>query len=140
MVDEPGDVASDRCIPHPPPVDLKAPDRAALHVAVLPLQALLMRDLLPRIVDDPLVFRNAFGGEHSPTVQLRATTCDHELPFKRLLCQFSASDKRIRNRSGTVWNRRWRCNGGEERNGRHHPGVGQDTGGLSAEPLNRDYA
>ena len=63
-------------------VDLKAPDRAELHVAVLAREALLMRDLLARVVDDPLVLRNAFGGEHSPTVQLRATTCDHGLPFR----------------------------------------------------------
>src|SRR5204863_6534901 len=72
MIDEPRVVAADRGIAHPAAVDLKAPDQAALHVAVLAREALLMRDLLARVVDDPLVFRNAFRGKYSPTMQLRA--------------------------------------------------------------------
>ena len=83
VIDEASDVAADVRIAHPAAVDLKTPDSAALHIAVLALEALLMRDHLPRVVDNPLVLWNAFCGEHSPTVQFRTTTCDHGLPFEK---------------------------------------------------------
>ena len=44
-----------------------------------------------RVIDDALVLRDGLCGEHSPSVQLRAATYDHELPFRTTLCQFSAN-------------------------------------------------
>src|SRR5687767_13201534 len=86
MIDEACDVTAHCGVAHPSPVDLETPDRTALHVPILALEALLVRDLLAGVIDDPFVLWNAVRGEHAPTVQLRATTFDHGLPRKGSLC------------------------------------------------------
>ena len=53
VIDEARDVAAHVRIAHPAAVDLEAPDGTALHVTGLALQALLVRNLLACIVDDP---------------------------------------------------------------------------------------
>src|SRR5688572_6849064 len=86
MIDKAREVAAYRGVAHPSPVDLETPDRATLHVPILALEALLVRDFLAGVIDDPFVLWNAVRGEHAPTMQLRATTFDHGLPRKGSLC------------------------------------------------------
>ena len=68
VVDEARDVAAHGRVAHPPPIDLKTPDQSFPDVSTLTLQAFLVRDLLTRIIDDPLVLVDPFRGEHSPPV------------------------------------------------------------------------
>ena len=68
MIDEARHVAVHRGIAHPAPVDLKAPDGALLHVPVFASEALLMGDLLARVVDNPGIFCDRSSGKDSPTM------------------------------------------------------------------------
>ena len=68
MIDEARYVAVHGGIAYPAPVDLKAPDGAPLHVPVFASEALLLGDLLARVVDNPGIFRDRSGGKDSPTM------------------------------------------------------------------------
>src|SRR4029453_14047214 len=78
VVDEACDVAADAGVNHRPVGQLEAPDVSLADVPPLALQALLVRDLLPGVVDDAFVLGNGLGGIHAPPMDLRAPLHDHQ--------------------------------------------------------------
>jgi hypothetical protein len=71
VVDEPGVVAADVGVAAPGAVDAEHPDAALAKVAILAVHALLVRDQLARVVDDPLVLVDGLEREDPEAVQLR---------------------------------------------------------------------
>ena len=82
MVDEPRDVAVDAAVNHRAIRELEAPDVPRADVAPLPLQALVIRDLLARVVDDALVLRDAGRRIDAPSVDTRSTFGNHSQHIK----------------------------------------------------------
>src|SRR4029453_14268975 len=66
VIDEARDVAADTGVDDPAAVQRETPDAALLQVLPLAREALLMCDLLARIVDDPSVLRNRRRRVHAP--------------------------------------------------------------------------
>ena len=83
MVNETSQVAADRCVANPAAIDLKAPDLPAFHVPPLTAKALLMRNALTRVVDDPRVLGNRFDRDHAPAVELRTLSFDAAVSHRR---------------------------------------------------------
>jgi len=82
MIDESRDVAVDTGVDDGPPRQPEAPDMPAPDVPPLPLEALLIGDLLTRVIDDASVLWNLLGSEYSPPVNPGSPFLDHypELP------------------------------------------------------------
>src|SRR5690606_30801840 len=70
-VDEPRDVAADRCVAHGLPVQDEAPDAAFLQVLLLAAVAFLPRDLLSGVVDDARVLGDRFECIDTPARDAR---------------------------------------------------------------------
>src|SRR5829696_4814225 len=66
MIDEPREVSADAGVDHPAAVQREAPDAALREVLLLTLEALLVRDLLARVVGDARVLGNGLGRVHAP--------------------------------------------------------------------------
>src|SRR5438445_440810 len=79
VVDEARDVAADAGVDDGAVRQLEAPDVAASDVAPLAPEALLVRDLFSRVIDDPFVLRNGLGRINAPPVNLRPPFLDHVL-------------------------------------------------------------
>src|SRR5581483_12522661 len=77
VIDEARDVAADARVDHGAVRQLETPDVAVPDVAALAFQALLVGDLLARVVRDPLVFGDRLGRVDAPAVNLRPTPFDH---------------------------------------------------------------
>jgi hypothetical protein len=77
MIDEPGDVATDRRVAAPVPVDPEHPDAALLEVARLTrLTLFVVAQELAGVIDDPGIFRNRLSGEDAVAVNGRASSND----------------------------------------------------------------
>src|SRR5207247_694339 len=85
MVDEARDVAAHGRVDNGSVGQLEAPDVAALDVAALAPQALLVRDLLACVIDDALVLRNLRRGEHAEPVNLRPPPAEHLIKIAHAL-------------------------------------------------------
>src|SRR5262249_13985201 len=83
MVDEARDVAADGRVDDRPVGQLEAPDVATPDVSPFPLQAFAVRNLLARVVDDPLVLRDSCGGKYAPSMNLRSPFLNHLIKISR---------------------------------------------------------
>src|SRR5207253_651018 len=79
VVDEACVVAADARVNHRAVCELEAPDVAVADVAPLAPEALLVRDLLARVVDDPPVLRNRLRRVDAPSMNPRSPLFDHAL-------------------------------------------------------------
>ena len=68
VVDQARDVAADRGVAAPAPVDAEHPDTALLQIARFARRALRVEDQLARIVDDACVLADALAGKHAVAV------------------------------------------------------------------------
>jgi hypothetical protein len=72
VVDKPRDVSIHVGVNHPSLVDTKTPDLTTTEIAIFSVCALLRRNLLTVVRDDPLVLIDVLTRENSPPVQGRA--------------------------------------------------------------------
>src|SRR4051812_38952692 len=77
VIDEARDIAADRGVDDGAVRQLEAPHAAAFDVAALALQALLVRNLLARVIDDAFVLRDRLGRVDAPSMDLRSPLFDH---------------------------------------------------------------
>src|SRR5207248_456292 len=82
MVDEPRVVAANGGVDYRPVGQLEAPDVAALDVAPLPLEALLIGDLLAGVVNDARVLRNLLCRVDAPPMDLRTPLVNHAVSIE----------------------------------------------------------
>src|SRR5262249_60402261 len=75
-------VAADARVDHAGVCELQAPGAAALYVARLPLQALLVGNLLPDVVNNPLVLRNRLGCVDAPAMDPRSPLLNHAVSIE----------------------------------------------------------
>src|SRR5438093_2670226 len=79
VVDEARVVAADAGVNHRAVRELEAPDVAVADVAPLAPEALLVRDLLAGVVDDPSVLRNQLCSVDAPSCNSRTQLFDYVL-------------------------------------------------------------
>src|SRR5262249_39247133 len=77
VVDVAGDVAAHAGVDHRAVGQLEAPDVAAANVAAFALEALLIRNLLSGVMNDPFVLMNCLSCVNTPPMNLRLATRDH---------------------------------------------------------------
>src|SRR5262245_10472792 len=77
MVDEARDVAADAGVNYRAVGELETPDVAAANVSALARQALLARNLLACVVDDPCVLRNRARRVDATSMNRRPPLFDH---------------------------------------------------------------
>src|SRR5581483_8467185 len=78
MIDVARDVAADAGVDHRAARELEAPDVALPDVPPLAREALAVRDLLARVMDNPLVLGDGPGGEDAPSVNAGPPLLDHD--------------------------------------------------------------
>jgi hypothetical protein len=77
MIDETRHISADARVDDRAVRQLEAPDVTAPDVPAFTLEALLVRDLLARVMNDASVLRNGSRGEYTPLVNFRAPLLNH---------------------------------------------------------------
>src|SRR5688572_3889620 len=81
VIDEARDVAAHGGVANVEAIELETPDVPLPQVPILALQALLVRDLLTIVGDDPFVLVDWLGGEDAPPLDCGFPPFDHESPI-----------------------------------------------------------